>query len=91
MRLAVSLAVVALAGAVGNAPLQCSRRSDPELRGEDSAGDALWNLAQDFEKKGNHSAAQETLRFLVEHYPSNRHAPFAREQLEGTSGDRDGG
>ncbi len=65
----------------GNAPLQCSRSPDPDLRREDTAGDALWDLAEDFEKRGNHAAARETRQFLVNRYPSNRHAPAAREML----------
>jgi hypothetical protein len=61
------------------APLQCGGGS--ELPREDSAGDALYNLAQDFRVKGNEQAAKDTLRYLVEHYPSNRHVPAAREEL----------
>ena len=66
---------------IGQAPLQCSRSPDPELRREDTAGDALWDLAQEFRAKGNEAAAKQTLRFLVERYPSNRHVPAAREEL----------
>jgi Tfp pilus assembly protein PilF len=65
------------------APLQCGSGSDPAVRREDSAGDALYNLAQDFRAKGNEAAARDTLRYLVQHYPSNRHAPAARAELEG--------
>jgi Tfp pilus assembly protein PilF len=66
--------------AVG-APLQCGGGGDPSLRREDSAGDALYALAQDFRAKGNEAAARDTLRYLVEHYPSNRHAAAARAEL----------
>src|SRR6476469_5811739 len=62
------------------APLQCGSGSDPAIGREDSAGDALYNLAQDFRAKGNEQAAKDTLRYLVEHYPSNRHVPAAREE-----------
>jgi TolA-binding protein len=62
--------------------MQCSRHPSPELRTEDSAGDALWGLAQNFRAKGNEQAARETMRFLVERYPSNRFAPAARAELE---------
>jgi hypothetical protein len=82
----VTRAVVigALFAALGGAPLQCgSGHSDPALRTEDSAGDALWALAMDFRAKGNEDAAKQTLRFLVEHYPSNRHVPAAKLELEG--------
>lgn len=69
-----------LALALG-APLQCGSNSDPALRREDSAGDALWGLAQDFRAKGNEAAAKSTLKYLVEHYPSNRHVPAAKAEL----------
>lgn len=55
------------------------------MRREDSAGDALYGLAEDFKAKGNEEAARATLRYLVEHYPSNRHVPAAREELGGTT------
>lgn len=74
---AATLAAGALLS-LGNAPLQCAKKPDPDLRVEDTAGDALWDLAEDFRAKGNAPAAQETLRFLVERYPSNRHADAAR-------------
>ena len=68
---------------LGGAPLQCGSGPDPGLRLEDTAGDALWSLAQDFRAKGNEQAARDTLRYLVEHYPSNRHVPAARAELDG--------
>jgi TolA-binding protein len=67
--------------AVLGAPLQCGSGSESGLPHEDSAGDALYALAQDFRAKGNEDAAKSTLRYLVEHYPSNRHAPEARAEL----------
>lgn len=67
--------------AAADAPLQCSRTPDPSLRREETAGDALWDLAQDFKAKGNHDAARDTLQKLVDKYPSNRHALAAREEL----------
>ncbi len=84
MRLvAPSAFALALSVSVGGAPLQCGsgRDRDPELRLEDSAGDTLWDLAQQFRAKGNEQAAKDTLRYLVEHFPSNRHAPAARAEL----------
>jgi len=71
----------ALVAALGSAPMQCRHEPDPNLRREDSAGDALYALAQDFRAKGNEDSAKQTLRYLVEHYPSNRHAPEAKEEL----------
>lgn len=69
--------------AAGSAPLQCGHGSSANEKTEDSAGDALWKLAMDFRAKGNEQAAKDTLRYLVEHYPSNRHAFEARAELEG--------
>lgn len=74
-----------LIASLGFAPLQCRRDPDPNLRREDSPGDALYALAQDFRTKGNEDAAKQTLRFLVERYPSNRHVPAARAELDGES------
>lgn len=70
-----------LVASLGNAPLQCGHGSDSGVH-EDSPGDALYALAQDFRTKGNDEAAKQTLRFLVERYPSNRHVPAARAELE---------
>jgi len=77
-------AVVALALNLGTAPMQCSRNPDPNLRQEDTAGDALWSLAQKFEADHNDAAAKDTLRYLVEKYPSSRHAREARAKLGDT-------
>jgi hypothetical protein len=63
------------------APLQCARDPDPNQRLEDTAGDGLWNLAQDFRAKGKNQAADDTLRYLIAKYPSSRHAQAAREEL----------
>jgi hypothetical protein len=63
------------------APLQCGGGGADATHHEDSAGDALYALAQDFRAKGNVAASHDTLRYLVAHYPSNRHVPAAREEL----------
>jgi hypothetical protein len=73
-------AAVALFGL--HAPLQCSHDPDPSVRTEDTAGDALWDLAKDFEAHGNHEAAEHTLEMIVKRYPSSRHAPAARDMLD---------
>jgi len=77
-----ALALAAVISA-STAPLQCGGGGDPSLRHEDDAGDALWNLAMDFRQKGNEDAAKQTLRYLVDHYPSNRHVPEAKAELGG--------
>jgi TolA-binding protein len=63
------------------APFQCGKSPDPNLRHEDTAGDALWALAEKFDQEHNDAAAKETLQYLLEKYPSSRHAPAAREKL----------
>ncbi len=65
------------------APLQCSHDPDPSVRIEDTAGDALWDLASDFEAGGDHAAARVTLEKLVTRYPSSRHADAAKDLLDG--------
>jgi len=75
-----ALALVLLVGS--HAPIQCSHDPDPSERIEDTAGDALWDLAKDFEARGDHAAARHTLDTLVTRYPSSRHTPAAREMLD---------
>jgi hypothetical protein len=80
-------AVGALASMLSSlAPMQCAHDPDPTLRREDTAGDALWNLAQRFEAEHNVQSARETLRYLVETYPSNRHVAEAKEKLKALGG-----
>jgi hypothetical protein len=64
------------------APYQCSKRYDPAMRREDTAGDGLWALAEDFRTRGDARAHEQTLRFLVTRYPSSRRAAKAREELD---------
>ncbi len=65
------------------APIQCSHDPDPSERIEDTAGDALWDLANDFESSGDHPAARRTLETLATRYPSSRHTPMAKDILDG--------
>ena len=81
-----TVAVGAFAMLLSAAPVQCPRDPDPSLRREDTAGDALWALAQEFRAKQDDKAAADTLRFLIERYPSNRHAAAARELVRHTDG-----
>ena len=62
------------------APFQCGGGNAPAR--EETAGDALWDLAEDFETKGNHDAAKHTLEVLVQKYPNNRHAEDAKQKLD---------
>ena len=70
--------------ALTGAPMQCGSAHEGDLRLEDTAGDALWDLAATFEKEGNTAARDRTLRYLVDRYPSNRHAAEARTRLGGS-------
>jgi hypothetical protein len=79
------VAAGALLASLGNAPLQCGHGSDSGVHVEDP-GDALYALAQDFHAKGNDAASKDTLRYLLAHYPSNRHAPAARAELDAAGG-----
>ena len=81
VRAAVAAASLVLV-LVGGAPFQCGRGPDPGLRQEETAGDALWALGEDFADAGDDHAAKRTYRFLVERYPSSRYAPAAQEKLE---------
>jgi hypothetical protein len=76
-----SIALVVGLGAFGAAPFQCGSKPDPELRREETAGDALWNLSQKFKADHNDAAARDTLRYLVDRYPSSRHTVAAKEEL----------
>ncbi len=63
------------------APIQCGQTPESELRLDETPGDALWQLAQRFEAQHDEAAAKQTMRFLVERYPSSRWARAAREAL----------
>lgn len=76
MRLPILLLLAALA------PMQCTKEYNPSHAREETAGDGLWALAEDFKAKGNQEAYTATLRFLVARYPSNRRASKAKEELD---------
>jgi hypothetical protein len=82
-----ALAACAAAMLLAHAPIQCTRTPDPDTRLEDQPGDALFALAEKFRAEGNTTAADSTLRYLIEKYPSDRHAPLAREMLAGKTHD----
>lgn len=76
--------IALLAAAVALAPMQC-QGEDPSTRRYESPGDALYDLAQDFRAKGKDEAYKETLRFIIERYPSSRRAVTAKSELEALS------
>ena len=81
LTLRASIAALSLFGVgAAIAPLQCAN-TDPSLRLEDTAGDALWDLAEKFHAERNDAAARETLTYLVQKYPSSRHTVAAKDEL----------
>ncbi len=62
--------------------MQCRGSEDPALLRNDTPGEALYDLAQGFRTKGDDHAYRETLRFLIERYPSSRRAVLAKAELE---------
>ena len=79
------IAVLVLAAALtGSAPFQCSSQPDPDNALEETPGEALYRLAEQFRKDGDTKAWRTTLRYLVAQYPSSRFAERARADLEQT-------
>jgi hypothetical protein len=72
--------------AIATAPLQCGHTSDASLREDDTPGDALWALAQQFHEGHDPSAERRTLEYLVARYPASRWVPAAREELANLEG-----
>ena len=77
-----SLVLAAVLG-LSQAPLQCSREPDHELRRYETPPEALYDLATRFRKQGDEAAWRTTLAYLVERYPNSRFAVRAKDELEG--------
>jgi len=75
------LAGLTLALSLAHAPLQCASEPDHSLRREETPGEALYGLAQQFKAKGNDEAWRQTLEYLVARYPNSRFAEMARQDL----------
>lgn len=75
------LAGFMFAVSLSNAPLQCASEPDHSLRREETPGEALYGLAQQFKAKGNEQAWRQTLEYLVARYPNSRYAEMARQDL----------
>ena len=75
-----------LSAALSTAPFQCTS-TDPydQVAMEETAGQALYELAEQFKKDGDTEAWRTTLEHLIERYPSSRFATTARRDL-GRSG-----
>jgi hypothetical protein len=74
-------ALVALA--VSFAPVQCPHDTDAAHCWDDAPGDGLWELANRFHGEHDDAAERETLKALVDRYPSSRWATAARDALAG--------
>jgi outer membrane protein assembly factor BamD (BamD/ComL family) len=75
------LTALTLAFSFANAPLQCASEPEHSLRREETPGEALYGLAQQFKAKGNEQAWRQTLEYLVARYPNSRFAEMARQDL----------
>ena len=74
-------AVVLLCAALGNAPFQCASEPDPQKAMEETPGEALYKLAEQFKASGDEKAWRRTLEYLIANYPSSRFAAAARDDL----------
>jgi outer membrane protein assembly factor BamD (BamD/ComL family) len=70
-----------LLAAAMSAPFQCSGKVRPETRMEEEPAEALYKLAERFAARGDQRARLETLRFIVERYPSSRFSEMAKLDL----------
>lgn len=68
--------------AMATAPIQCGSDPEPSQALEETPGEALYLLAEEFRAAGDHDAAQATLRHLIKRYPSSRFAKRAQIELE---------
>jgi outer membrane protein assembly factor BamD (BamD/ComL family) len=73
--------VLLLASVLSTAPYQCSGDPDPANAVDETPGEALYGLAQEFRQAGNLEAWRRTLEFLIERYPSSRFAVMAKQEL----------
>ncbi len=76
-------ALVLCVAALAYAPLQCGSEPNEALRRNETPDEALYGLAEEFQKDGNEPAWRETLEYLIKRYPNSRHAVRARQDLGG--------
>ena len=76
------LVAASLALSLAFAPYQCAKEPDPAMQREETPGEALYRLAEEFRARGDEQAYRATLKFLVARYPSSRFAQSARADLE---------
>ena len=75
-----SVLLLCSAFAFGYAPLQCGE-ADPAKALEETPGEALYKLGEQFRERGEQTAWEGTLRYLIETYPSSRFAVRAAHDL----------
>ena len=63
------------------APFQCAREPDPNRRIEDEPSEVVYRLAERFKAENKADARADTLKFLIERYPTSRFAKFATQDL----------
>ena len=83
MKLSASILTIAL---LGTAPFQCAHDPDASEHAHDTPSEALWTLSEQFKANGETQARNETLRMIVDRYPTSREADQAREALGQTGG-----
>lgn len=83
-------AVILAAAFATSAPFQCTSNPDPNQALEDTPGEAVYRLAQEFQTSGDHEAWRRTLTYLIERYPSSRFAVQAKQDLENAGDTHDG-
>lgn len=74
--------VVILLASFFGAPFQCPSEPDPSRAREETPGEALYSLAEEFREAGDRNGWERTLQHLVRRYPASRFAVTARDDLE---------
>lgn len=64
------------------APFQCAREPDPNRRIEDEPSEVVYRLAERFKAENKADARADTLKFLIERYPTSRFAKQAALDLQ---------
>jgi hypothetical protein len=73
--------ILILSSALSGAPFQCASEPDPNRALEETPGEALYELAVEFKKKGDDEAWRETLEYIIDRYPASRFAQTAKRDL----------
>ena len=81
--------VLLLASVLSTAPYQCSGDPDPAHAVDETPGEALYGLAEQFREAGDQKAWRATLRYLIDRYPSSRFAVTAKQELGDDSAGED--